>query len=203
MRKRIVLVLTAIYLLTGCAGVEPERRAYPLVLGIDWQEGRYQMIYGMADLSAFTGQDKSGESEVGKNTILFEGETVQEILQMYDRTQERYLDLGHIQAVIFGERLLNDNMKYEDILNYLEGESAVGDSAAVFRSGDHRSLLELNGSDVESLGMYLTGLYENRLQDRRDEMVTLRSLYRSQHEEEKVPPLPDLDVKEDFPRLSA
>lgn len=202
MRKRIIVGLVLVCLLAGCGGVEPERRAYPLVLGIDWLSDRYQIIYGMPDLSASTGQDKSSDAGSGKNTLLFTGNNMKEILQIYNRTQEKYLDMGHVQAVVLGEHLLDEKERYQEILAYLEQEPTVGDSAVVFQSGDPKMLMELNGSDVESLGTYLVGIYENRLNDRQGEMVTLRDLYRSWHEEKTVR-LPNLDVAADFPRLSA
>lgn len=45
---------------------------------------------------------------------------MEEIMEKYNRTQEYYLDLGHLQAVILGENLLKDQEAYDYILDYLE-----------------------------------------------------------------------------------
>lgn len=200
MKKIIVLIMAL--MLTGCGGVEPEHRTYPLVVGIDWQDERFQVIYGMPDLSISTGQGKSGEDTGSADTLLFVGEQMKDILQIYNRTQDKYLDLGHIQAVILGEKLLEEQEAYESILNYMEQDSAVGDSAAVFQCENPKELLELNGTDIESLGTYLTGIYENRLNDQRNEMVILRDLYRNWHKTGKGQILPKLRVKENRPEIA-
>lgn len=56
-------------LLTSCQVVEPEKRAYPQVIGIDWQEEEenYIVWLHMASLTEDTGQSKqSGETQSGK-----------------------------------------------------------------------------------------------------------------------------------------
>ena len=44
--------------LSGCQIIEPEKRAFPLVVGIDWQQGEYRIYLGMAQLAVSTGQGK-------------------------------------------------------------------------------------------------------------------------------------------------
>ena len=41
---------------TGCAGIEPEKRMYPLAMGVDVSEGEYILTYAMPDLPRATGQ---------------------------------------------------------------------------------------------------------------------------------------------------
>ncbi|MGI6012175.1 MAG: hypothetical protein ACOX8H_11895 [Ruminococcus sp.] len=206
MRKLFCLgILTAaLGLLWGCGGVEPEKRAYPLVLAFDWKEGQYQVIYGMANLAVSTGQGKAGDdSSGGQQTLLFEGEDMEEILNLYNRTQEYYLDLGHVQAVILGKNLLARDDEYGEVLHYMENNPAIGDGAAVFSCGDPERIMKLNGGEIESLGTYLTGIYENRPGGRSKEVVTLQKVYRSWNEKKETEKLPDLDVKENFPKISA
>lgn len=207
MRKWIcagVLAILAV-LAWGCQGVEPEKRAYPLVMAFDWEEGQYRVIYGMANLAVSTGQGKSAQdtSAGGQQTILFEGKNMEEIVALYNETQEYYLDLGHVQAVIFGKNLMASEEEYGKILSYMEDNPVIGDGAAVFVSSDPERIMKLNGGKIESLGTYLTGIYENRPGGRSKEMVTLKNMYRSWNEDKKTEKLPDLDVKEDFPKISA
>lgn len=200
MKKCICLWIVMTVVLAGCGGVEPERRAYPSVMGMDWKENQLCVIYGMPNLSKKTGQEKSEEGGV-KNTISFRGNTMEDVLQIYQKTQERYLDLGHLQVVILGKGLLKEKEQYEAILQYLEQDPVIGDQAAVFQSRDMQEVMKLN--DTESLGTYLTGMYENRRNNQRSEMVTLRELYRLWHEKEEVPLLPGVEVKEKFPEITA
>ena len=196
------VLMILLWSMWGCGGVEPEKRAYPLVVSVDIQDGQYQVIYGMANLSFSTGQDKSGgnSGENGNTTLLFTGNDMQEILQMYNRTQESYLDLGHVQVFILGKNLTGRPRDLDQVLQYLENQPILGDGANVFVSEDPKKIMELNGSRVESLGTYLTGIYENRPDDREDMMVTLQDVYREWHRGGSLT-LPDLDVEEDFPEI--
>lgn len=67
------MAVLGLALLTSCQVVEPEKRAYPQVIGIDWQEEEenYIVWLHMASLTEDTGQSKqSGETQSGRNCIL-------------------------------------------------------------------------------------------------------------------------------------
>ncbi|RHV90071.1 hypothetical protein DXA96_07605 [Lachnospiraceae bacterium OF09-33XD] len=61
LRRRLsecAALCAAALFLWGCAGVEPEKRAYPLAVSVDYINGEYEVVYGMANLPADTGQGK-------------------------------------------------------------------------------------------------------------------------------------------------
>ena len=67
-RKRAVSVVTGILsvslFMSGCgAAVEPEKRMYPMALGVDASEEGICLTYGMPDLSESTGQGKEEEDQ--------------------------------------------------------------------------------------------------------------------------------------------
>ena len=98
----VLLTTVLISGLTGCQIVEPEKRAYPLVVGIDWQQEQYQIYLGMAQLAVSTGQGKeSGDEQKGdeEGALLLTGASREEIMEIYNQTQELYLDPGHVQGV--------------------------------------------------------------------------------------------------------
>lgn len=67
------LLVSGFVFLIACQAVEPEKRAYPQVIGIDWQkeEQRYTVWMHMASLAEDTGQRKqSAETQPGTNCIL-------------------------------------------------------------------------------------------------------------------------------------
>ncbi len=59
-RKTTIVALMAfvILALNGCAGIEPEKRMYPLALGVEWSEDGWTLIYGMPELPSAEGQEK-------------------------------------------------------------------------------------------------------------------------------------------------
>lgn len=184
--------------LGGCQIVEPEKRAYPLVIGLDWDGRDYQVYLGMAQLAKSTGQGKEGSGQQqgnGEGALLFTGASKEEILEQYGKTRELYLDPGHVQAVILGDGLVREEEHLTAVLGELEKDMALGNSAYVFAADDLEGILGQNGIQVESLGTFLTGMYENRT--REGSPVTLEEIYRELHNRGKVPAVPRITVEED------
>ena len=46
----VAVLMVFILSCTGCAGIEPEKRMYPLAMGVDVSEGEYILTYAMPDL---------------------------------------------------------------------------------------------------------------------------------------------------------
>lgn len=201
MKKRkglLAMVFLLSLALTGCQIVEPEKRAYPLVVGLDWQEGQYQVYLGMAQLSSSTGQGKEGGEEqqgTGTGALLLEGDSQEAIQKLYDSTRELYLDPGHIQSVIFGKGLLENPERLSGVLERMETNISMGSSAYVFAAEDVGAVLGENGTAVESLGQFLSGIYENRT--RYEKPVTLAGIYRDRHNQGTIPELPRIRVQEE------
>ena len=62
-------ILSVSLFMSGCgAAVEPEKRMYPMALGVDASEEGICLTYGMPDLSESTGQGK--EEEDGGSRVL-------------------------------------------------------------------------------------------------------------------------------------
>ncbi|MDD7739855.1 MAG: hypothetical protein SOT28_08350 [Fusicatenibacter sp.] len=205
-RKKIgCLSLVLVLILTGCGGVEPEKKAYPLAVSYDYYDGKYEVIYGMADLPVLTGQEKSGEGtgreeSSGGEGSCFRAGSLEEIRTVYDFTQEYQLDLGHVQAVIFGKRLLSVEKQMEKVLTELEQNRELQGQVFVFAAEEPKKLMALNGSSEDSVGNYLTGLYENR-ETREKEPVTLSDLFYEWYNLGTLPELPEIDVAGEQIRL--
>lgn len=186
--------LSLLLFLCGCAGVEPEKRLYPLALGADHSEEGLVLIYGMPELPGASGADKSQEKE-GAETLRISGKTYEEIEAVYDRSQEKYLDMGHLQVLIFGSRMLSDG-SWEGLLQYLKQEPFTGENVYVFRTENPETVLNWKGSSGESVGEYLTGLLENRSSSRQKRGVTLREVYHQWYDSGTMPVLPDIQCRE-------
>ena len=182
--------------LGGCQIVEPEKRAYPLVIGLDKRLEEYQVSLGMAQLAVSTGQEKEGGDEQNNDSqqmIFLTGSSQEEIMDEYNRTRELYLDPGHVQVIIFGKELLKDSEGMEKILAGMEKENSLGNSAFVFQANDPEQIVEMNGTEIESLGQYLTGIYENRPE--KQQPVLLSDVYLMYHRKESLEKIPELIPK--------
>ena len=152
-KKGVIIsgVLICSIMLGGCAGaVEPEKRMYALALGVDASEDGLLVSYGMPDLPESTGQGK--EEENGSTRVLaIRGENFTQIEEAYDRSQEKFRDLGHLQVLVLGKPLLEDG-RWELVLDYLKQEAFVGEDLYVFQAENAGQVLNWQGQDNSSLG---------------------------------------------------
>lgn len=186
-RAAACILFTAVLTVSGCAAIEPEKRMFPLALGAAETEEGVELIYGMPDLPQATGQEKQ---EDGKNVSVLPiaGKDFSEIEKKYDRSQEKYLDMSHLQVILVGTSLLESG-KAQEFLEYLKEEPFVGENVYLFRTPDPLAVLSWDKSGT-SVGEYLTGLLENRLPEKQKEGVTLRQVYHRWYQDGTLEELP-------------
>lgn len=194
-RWMISMGLMAVLLLGGCGGVEPEKRDYPLALAWDYDDDGYTIIYGMAKLQEMTEQKKgNGDTPPG---LVMKGKSLEEIQTEYAMTQQHYLDLGHVQAVIFSERLLDQPRAYENVLEGMQNNPAIGMNAYVFTTDSLEEVMRLGAEKEDTLGEYLTGIYKNRMSGARNDGVKLEDVYYDWNNEGQITAPPQLKVQEE------
>ena len=207
-RLRLVcLVFGSMMLLSSCGAVEPEKRLYPLALAFDYAVeedavpengkktetagGKWRVWYAPANLAVVTGQGKE-EQEEGTDedpaSLFFEAETLEEIRQQYDSIGEYDLDTGHVQAIVFSDALLGKKGRMEELLNHLKQDRTLGHNAYLFHAETPELLMKQNGKQMESVGEYLCGIYDNRV--KRKEAVTLAELYYAWENTRRLPWIP-------------
>ena len=178
---------------TGCAGIEPEKRMYPLAMGIDTDGGEYIITYGMPDLPRATGEGKAEEGDASVLTIY--GNSFDSIEKSYERTQEKYLDIGHLQILVIGRRLTETD-KWKEFMRYLKEESLAGENIYVFQAENPEELLKWSDGGT-SFGEYVTGLIENRMEKDKKKGVTLRQVYYQWYQRGVLQKLPEITMHDD------
>lgn len=188
--------------LTGC-GVSLEDRIFPLAVSANYVDGKYQLIYGIPQLSAMTGQGKSETEGSEPQAIVYEGKTPQEAEAHFNQNQKNYLDMGHLKALILGREILHQEEALEGLLAYLEEKPSVAGNLYVFVSHDPQELMGLDGQGEESVGDYLTGILENNLEGKPKDAVSLQDLYNAWHRKEELPKLPEVTVVNKKPQIGS
>lgn len=178
---------------TGCAGIEPEKRMYPLAMGIDTDGSEYIITYGMPDLPRATGGGKAEEGDTSVLTI--HGNSFDSIEKSYERTQEKYLDIGHLQILVIG-RHLTETDKWKEFMEYLKEEPLAGENIYVFQAENPEELLKWSDGGT-SFGEYVTGLIENRMEKDRKKGVTLRQVYYQWYQRGVLQKLPEITMYDD------
>ena len=173
--------------LSGCAAIEPEKRMYPLALGVNTSEEGFSLIYGTPDLPKATGQEKE-EEEKESSVLSVTGRDFVQIREKYDQSQEKYLDMSHIQVILMGNQLVESG-KWTEFLTYLDQDPFVGENVYVFQTENPSAVLAWDSGGT-SIGEYLTGLLENRLPDQQKKGMTLRQVYHQWYKNGTLPALP-------------
>lgn len=180
-------------ILGGCGGVEPEKRDYPLALAWNYVDGDYKVVYSMANLSEMTGQGKgNGDTPAG---LVLTGEDMDELKEKYARSQQYYLDLGHVQAVIFGQDLLENPEIYGKVVEGMQDNPVLGKGAYVFAASDPEEVMKLSTKKDDTIGEFLTGVYENHMGSH-EESRTLGDIYYDWNNREEITDIPLLQVEE-------
>ena len=192
-RKTTIVALAVFILaLNGCAGIEPEKRMYPLALGAEWSEDGWTLIYGMPELPGAEGQEK----EESQNSVLsIKGNDFDEIEKIYNRSQEKYLDMGHLQVLILKNQLVQSEY-WKELLAYLEKEPLIGENVYVFRSEYPEQIMKWN-KNGSSTGEYLLGILENRIPEQEKNGVTLRQVYQQHYENNTLPGIPEIILQDE------
>lgn len=184
--------------LSGCAAIEPEKRMYPLALGVNTSEEGFSLIYGTPDLPKATGQEKE-EEDSEASVLSVAGSDFAQIREKYDQSQEKYLDMSHIQVILMGDRLMESG-RWTEFLTYLEQDPFVGENVYVFQTENPSAVLTWDSGGT-SIGEYLTGLLENRLPDQQKKGMTLRQVYHQWYKSGTLPVLPAIFLENEEIRV--
>lgn len=128
--------------LCGCSAHELENRIFVQAMELDYRNG------------ILTG---------GFGDFLVEGDDVGEIRAEYQNELDKYLDLGHVQAIVLGEALCADPIRLREVLLELEQMPVISRNSLVF-SHDYRdgeSYLKKLADEGKVPGEYLCDRYRN------------------------------------------
>lgn len=172
--------------------LEPELRVYPLAMGIDTDGECYQVYYDIPDLSVYTGDGKPMEE--GERVWKLEGCDNQEIEAQIVRTKKETPDMGHVQAILLGTDLLEDNEKYKEVLESFVENPMLGSGSYVFVCRDLERVMNTGATQTDSLGEYLVDILD-KSPDRRP--MILQDLYNAYYNKEAIPRMMEILVQED------
>ena len=186
-----IIILLVIGLL-GAHRLEPELRVYPLAMGFDLSSAGYQVYYDIPDLSVYTGEGKPMEET--ERIWSFQGTGNQDIEKQIAEMKKETPDMGHVQAIIFGSRLLADPVKYAEVLESFVSQPTLGSGAYVFFTGDLQGIMGVSAKKTDSLGEYLVDLLDKSPEK---EPVLLQDLYNAYFNQEPLPEMMELVVEDD------
>lgn len=198
-RKKGILLLFifgSVILLGGCQVKELEEREFPLAVSFDLSDKEeIEVIFTFSDVVMVTQTDKGIGSEEIDQLPKLTGETMDDILQLHYRSSEKYLDLGHVQAIILGKDLISNQDKFKKILLYLESNEVFARNVLLFIAAESADeVMKVNSVSVDSLGEYLGQIYKNNPYLDKKESVTLGDLLNYWHNGEERLAIPIISI---------
>lgn len=199
----VMLICAVTCLLGGCNLKEPEKRFYPLAIGISMDPQNtdlYDISYAWPLLAPEEG-NKNAASTDETNTVqavsLFESQ------QLLTEQSDRTADFNHLKALVLDQSLLLREDRLEGLLTYfLENENVAWDTC-VFAAEDTESLFDGNVETDKPLGLYLEDLVLDRSDLRNGSVATVKSLMSEYASRNETILIPSLSVKNKKPIITS
>lgn len=170
------LLLFASLFVTGC-GTPPENRDFVLAIGIeeaapadseaknsdkavsaDANNNKYNVTFGLPDLSKVSGQEGSQETET---SITLSGPTISDIMDAYFDWSGKEVDYAHLKAVVLQEKLLSSPELKEELFALIASGKLAEDAVLFLSEGPASEILDTAASETGAAGLYLEDFYQN------------------------------------------
>lgn len=165
---KLAAVLGVLSMILGCTKRELEDRYFPLAMEVHHEDGKYRVEYALPNMGEETGQKKSGQEKSAqeeKDTKEEDasGKTLEEACRVFQGYVDKFIDVGHLKAIILGEEILEDQDLLKKTLSYFEENTVFGRNTMVFayKEEEGESLITKTASSTDSLGTYLENLIKN------------------------------------------
>ncbi len=170
------LLLFASLFVTGC-GTPPENRDFVLAISIeeaapadsesnnsartvsaDASSNKYNVTFGLPDLSKVSGQEGSQETET---SITLSGPTISDIMDAYSDWSGKEVDYAHLKAIVLQEKLLSSLDLREELFSLIESGGLAEDAVLFLSEGSASEILETAAEETGAAGLYLEDFYQN------------------------------------------
>ena len=154
-----MLLLVASLLLNGCMRhMEMEDRNFVMCLGMDLSEEGLLVSMGFPDLKALTG---NGEN-IHYDAISIEGESMDDVIHSYHAQNNKHLDFGQLQMIVFGRDILSNQKQMKQVLAYIKDHQEFTRTILVCAADEHaRAIVALDDDVNGSIGIYMRQMFEN------------------------------------------
>ena len=219
-RKKLVLLVAAGMMMSGCATTELEQRSFPLAVGIDLQreenkedeekeevfekqEGQSRGLvvsFDFPDLAQISEKGKTVDTAMG---LSLEGADMYHVEKSYENNTNRLLDYNHMKAVVLGKNIFSDRIQLRALLSAWEQREASARNTSLF-VGDSSAaeILSLTEETEGSMGTYLEEMLESQKDFKQNKIATVGSLMNQWHNQNELLLVPVLEEKGNRPVIN-
>lgn len=219
-RNKLVLLVAAGMMMSGCATTELEQRSFPLAVGIDLQreenkedeekeevfekqEGQSRGLvvsFDFPDLAQISEKGKTVDTAMG---LSLEGADMYHVEKSYENNTNRLLDYNHMKAVVLGKNIFSDRIQLRALLSAWEQREASARNTSLF-VGDSSAaeILSLTEETEGSMGTYLEEMLESQKDFKQNKIATVGSLMNQWHNQNELLLVPVLKEKGNRPVIN-
>ncbi len=219
-RNKLVLLVAAGMMMSGCATTELEQRSFPLAVGIDLQreenkedeekeevfekqEGQSRGLvvsFDFPDLAQISEKGKTVDTAMG---LSLEGADMYHVEKSYENNTNRLLDYNHMKAVVLGKNIFSDRIQLRALLSAWEQREASARNTSLF-VGDSSAaeILSLTEKTEGSMGTYLEEMLESQKDFKQNKIATVGSLMNQWHNQNELLLVPVLEEKGNQPVIN-
>lgn len=219
-RYKLVLLVAAGMMMSGCATTELEQRSFPLAVGIDLQreenkedeekeevfekqEGQSRGLvvsFDFPDLAQISEKGKTVDTAMG---LSLEGADMYHVEKSYENNTNRLLDYNHMKAVVLGKNIFSDRIQLRALLSAWEQREASARNTSLFVGDSSASeILSLTEETEGSMGTYLEEMLESQKDFKQNKIATVGSLMNQWHNQNELLLIPVLEEKGNRPVIN-
>jgi spore germination protein KB len=163
----VACVLLLLPNLSGCASMKDvEQWNYVLTLGIDPLLGTSDYVY------AFGIRDAQGTK-----VDWVRADTLDTAISKYAETHDNALQMGHLTAVVLGDKTYSNGSVCRDVLGQIQNETQIPVTTSVYGvAGDALCAMSNCANEQKTLGEYYEDLISNQEETVKD-IVPIKNLY--------------------------
>ena len=199
------LLLAAMLLLVGCGTNELENNAFPLAVGISWDDGqKFQIYMAYPDLQSQDAKENAMSTDAfwsGQAEDLFSG------ADHMSESSSKNVDFNHLKVLILDKNIFADPEAKEALISFfMEQKDAAWNTYVLLADRDLETFFSGDLEISSSLGIYLEDMIEEWSNIKSDARVTvgdLMSQYYNQNETVLVPVLSEVKKRPEISGYAA
>ncbi len=136
--KKIIILFTTIFLLSGCSYMDLEDLAIISAIGVDYDNDKFKLSAQVMD----TGQVENGSMEEKSIIYESEGETIAKAIRNFSEKYPKNVYFGHLEVTVLGKDIVKN--KISDTFDYFMRSPEVRSSGFILISEEDtaRKILE-------------------------------------------------------------
>lgn len=139
--KKIIIIIFP-FLLSSCSNIKVQDYLYPISIGIDYNNSKYQIYMQLVSYSKISKKENESSFDESYEMIILnsEGNTIFDALTKLQNITKDNISTAHIRSFIIGESLIKNNSNYIEIIRAFFDNNYLRSNLNIFST---KSILDI------------------------------------------------------------